>query len=58
MLLTFVETKLFTELVQNYFTDEEYAALQNGIAANPEAGRPDSRIRWRSEITVGSGRPG
>ena len=38
MLLTFVETKLFTELVQNYFTDEEYAALQNGIAANPEAG--------------------
>jgi hypothetical protein len=36
--LTFVETKLFTQLVQNYFTDDEYAALQNAIAAYPEAG--------------------
>jgi len=36
--LTFVETRLFTQLMQNYFTDEEYAALQNAIAANPEAG--------------------
>jgi hypothetical protein len=36
--LTFVETKLFTQLVQNYFTDDEYAVLQNAIAAYPEAG--------------------
>ena len=36
-MLTFVETKLFTQLVQNYFTDDEYAALQNAIAAYPEA---------------------
>jgi mRNA-degrading endonuclease RelE of RelBE toxin-antitoxin system len=36
--LTFVETKLFTQLVQNYFSDDEYAALQNAIATNPEAG--------------------
>jgi hypothetical protein len=36
--LTFIETKLFTRLVQNYFTDDEYAALQNSIVANPEAG--------------------
>jgi mRNA-degrading endonuclease RelE of RelBE toxin-antitoxin system len=36
--LTFVETKLFTQLVVNYFSDDEYAALQNAIAANPEAG--------------------
>jgi mRNA-degrading endonuclease RelE of RelBE toxin-antitoxin system len=35
--LTFVETKLFTQLVQNYFSDE-YAALQHAIVANPEAG--------------------
>jgi hypothetical protein len=35
---TFVETLLFTQLVQNYFTDDEYAGLQNAIAANPEAG--------------------
>ena len=37
-MLTFVETRLFTQLVQNYFTDDEYAALQNAIVANPEAG--------------------
>ena len=36
--LTFIETKLFTRLVQNYFTDDEYAELQNSIAANPETG--------------------
>jgi hypothetical protein len=36
--LTFIETKLFTRLVQNYFTDDEYAELQNSIVANPEAG--------------------
>lgn len=37
-MLTFVETKLFTQLVQNRFTDDEYAALQNAIVASPEAG--------------------
>ena len=37
-MLTFIETKLFTRLVQNYFTDDEYAALQNAIVANPEVG--------------------
>jgi hypothetical protein len=37
-MLTFVETKLFTQRVSDYFSDEEYAALQNAIAANPDAG--------------------
>ena len=37
-MLTFVETKLFTELVTDYFTDEEHAALQHAIVVNPEAG--------------------
>ena len=37
-MLTFVETKLFTQLVQNCFSDDEYAALQHAIVANPEAG--------------------
>ena len=44
-LLTFVETKLFTGLVGGYLSDDEYAALQLSIAANPEAG----------EIVRGSG---
>ena len=37
-MLTFVETKLFTQLVQGYLSDDEYAALQAAIIANPEAG--------------------
>jgi mRNA-degrading endonuclease RelE of RelBE toxin-antitoxin system len=44
-MLTFVETKLFTSLVGGYLSDDEYAALQLSIAANPEAG----------EIVRGSG---
>jgi hypothetical protein len=36
--LTFVETRLFTQSVHDYFTDEEYAALQDAIARDPEAG--------------------
>jgi hypothetical protein len=38
VVLTFVETTLFTHLVDDYFTDEEYAALQSAIVGNPEAG--------------------
>lgn len=37
-MLTFVETRLFTQLVGQYLTDDEYSTLQNAIAANPEAG--------------------
>ena len=37
-MLTFVETKLFTQLVQRYLPDDEYAALQAAIVASPEAG--------------------
>jgi mRNA-degrading endonuclease RelE of RelBE toxin-antitoxin system len=36
--LTFVETKLFTSLVHDYLSDDEYAALQHALADNPEAG--------------------
>lgn len=37
-MLTFVETKLFTQRVPRYLSDDEYAALQAAIVANPEAG--------------------
>ncbi len=37
-MLTFVETRLFTQLVGQYLTDDDYSTLQNAIAANPEAG--------------------
>jgi len=36
--LTFVETRLFTQLVAQYLSDEEYRQLQHALAANPEAG--------------------
>lgn len=35
---TFIETPLFTRLVSEHLTDEEYAALQDALAAVPESG--------------------
>jgi hypothetical protein len=35
---TFVETKLFTRYIDEYLTDDEYAALQLYLVVNPEAG--------------------
>ena len=49
---TFVETRLFTKLVQEYLSDDEYRALQHTLVANPEAGDviPGSggvrKLRW------------
>ena len=34
----FVETKLFTRLIDEYLSDDELAALQLSLAINPEAG--------------------
>ena len=50
--VTFVETKLFTQLVQEYLSDDEYAVLQQSLIVNPEAGDviPGSggvrKLRW------------
>jgi hypothetical protein len=50
--LTFVETRLFTQLVAQYLNDEEYRQLQHALAANPEAGDvvrgsgSVRRLRW------------
>lgn len=51
-MFSFIETKLFTKLVLEYLSDEEYAALQEAIMRNPEAGPviPGSggvrKLRW------------
>ena len=37
-MVTFVETRLFSQLVYEYLSDDEYVALQHAIAAHPEAG--------------------
>jgi hypothetical protein len=54
-MISFVETKLFTRLVQDYLSETEYAELQNFLIEHPEAGDiiPGSRgvrkLRWRAE---------
>jgi len=51
---TFCETRLFSRLVQQYLTDDEYADLQQFLAKRPEAGSviPGSggvrKLRWTS----------
>ena len=37
-MLTFVESRLFTSLVHRYLSDDEYAALQQALAGNPDTG--------------------
>ena len=52
-MFTFVETKLFTQLVGQYLSDDEYLELQLSLVANPEAGdlvRSSGglrKLRWR-----------
>jgi hypothetical protein len=51
-MLTFIETALFTRLIDKYLSDDEYAVLQQALVANPEAGDviPGSggvrKLRW------------
>lgn len=58
---TFKETPLFTRLVYDYLTDDEYSALQQALITRPEAGNlvPGSggvrKIRWG---TGGKGKRG
>jgi mRNA-degrading endonuclease RelE of RelBE toxin-antitoxin system len=35
---SFIETQLFTRLVKQYLSDEQYALLQMALMANPELG--------------------
>ncbi|MGA2262257.1 MAG: transcriptional regulator [Acidobacteriota bacterium] len=54
---SFIETKLFSQLVADYLSDEEYSKLQQILIEKPEAGDliPGSggvrKLRWK-----GSGR--
>ena len=51
-MISFVETKLFTRLVQEYLNDDQYRQLQQALIADPEAGSiiPGSggvrKLRW------------
>ena len=37
-MFSFIETQLFSRLVQEYLTDEDYRDLQGELIKNPEAG--------------------
>lgn len=51
---SFIETNLFTLMVKNYLTDDEYAALQASMIADPEVGKVITgsggvrKLRWRA----------
>jgi hypothetical protein len=51
-MISFVETKLVTRLVQEYLSDDEYSKLQQALLASPEVGAiiPGSggirKLRW------------
>jgi mRNA-degrading endonuclease RelE of RelBE toxin-antitoxin system len=51
-MFSFIETSLFSRLVQEYLTDEEYRKLQRKLIQNPEAGAVVSgsggvrKLRW------------
>jgi len=37
-MLTFIETRLFSRMVRNYLSEEDYCKLQSELIENPEAG--------------------
>ena len=51
-MITFIETKLFSRLVEEYLSDDSYWQLQAALASDPEAGPliPGSgglrKLRW------------
>jgi len=51
-MFSFIETRLFTKLVLEYLTDDQYAALQQHLTRSPESGPviPGSggvrKLRW------------
>jgi|SRR6267142_602989 len=53
MMYSFIETKLFSRLVADYLTDDEYSKLQNALIKDPGMGDliPGSggvrKLRWR-----------
>jgi hypothetical protein len=57
-MISFVETKLFTRLVQEYLSDDEYSRLQQALLSDPEAGAviPGSggvrKLRWALPVVA------
>jgi len=60
-MVTFIESPLFTKLVHDYLTDDEYRGFQAFLATNPDAGdvvRGSGgvrKVRWARRGTGKSG---
>jgi len=60
-MLSFIETKLFTRLVQEFLSDDEYAGVQSTLIKNPEAGsviRGSGGVRKLRVAAQGRGKSG
>jgi mRNA-degrading endonuclease RelE of RelBE toxin-antitoxin system len=60
-MFSFVETRLFSRLVQEYLTDQEYRLLQIELIKNPEAGtvvRGSGGVRKLRWAATGRGKRG
>lgn len=59
--MIFIEASIFTKLLPNYLTDEEYRGLQNYLLKTPDAGKIIKgsggirKVRW---APAGSGKSG
>ena len=61
LVFTFIETRLFTRLVQEYLSDDEYTSLQAELMRNPEAGsviRGSGGVRKLRWAAAGRGKRG
>ena len=60
-MFSFIETGLFTRLVQEYLSDDEYSRLQHQLMRDPEAGavvRGSGGVRKLRWAAVGRGKRG
>lgn len=60
-MFTFIETRLFTRLVQEYLSDDEYTGLQGELMRHPEAGaviRGSGGVRKLRWAAAGRGKRG
>ena len=60
-MFTFIETRLFSRLVQDYLSDEDYCKLQSELIKNPVAGaviRGSGGVRKLRWAATGHGKRG
>ena len=55
-MFSFIETRLFTKLVLDYLADDDYAALQEALMLDPDAGPVIPGSGWRPQVAMGGPR--